>query len=122
MRITIINNDKKDRSLVREELEKFVTQLADGTYQKNFASDYKKEVCFAAEWCKSGGEEKTTAINSYCSRSTTCATSRPSPSTKSWRHSNPTPCSASWVTTATRSTSSVPTTSLILTPRPPIPF
>ena len=63
MRITIINNDKKDRSLVREELEKFVTQLADGTYQKNFASDYKKEVCFAAEWCKSGGEEKATAIN-----------------------------------------------------------
>ncbi len=63
MRITIINNDKKDRSLVRVELEKFVTQLADGTYQKNFASDYKKEVCFSAEWHKAGGEEKTTVIN-----------------------------------------------------------
>ena len=48
MKITIINNEKKEKRYSREELSDFVTQLKDGTYRHHYVRDYNKEVCFAA--------------------------------------------------------------------------
>ena len=55
MRITIINNEKNEKRYTREELDEFVAQLSDGTFRQQYACDYVKDVCFAAEWQKQNG-------------------------------------------------------------------
>ena len=55
MRITIINNEKNEKRYTREELDEFVAQLSDGTFRQQYACDYTKDVCFAAEWQKQNG-------------------------------------------------------------------
>ena len=55
MRITIINNEKNEKRYTREELNEFVAQLSDGTFRQQYACDYTKDVCFAAEWQKQNG-------------------------------------------------------------------
>ena len=55
MRITIINNEKNEKRYTREELDEFVAQLSDGTFRQQYACDYTKDVCFAAEWHKQNG-------------------------------------------------------------------
>ena len=55
MRITIINNEKNEKRYTREELDEFVAQLSDGTFRQQYACDYAKDVCFAAEWQKQNG-------------------------------------------------------------------
>ena len=64
MKITIINTERNEKRYTREELEAFVAQLSDGTYRQQYVRDYTKEVCFAAEWMKQGGELKTKSLNS----------------------------------------------------------
>ena len=56
MRITIINNERNEKRYTREELDDFVAQLKDGTFRQQYACDYMKDVCFAAEWQKQNGE------------------------------------------------------------------
>ena len=63
MKITIINNEKKEKRYSREELSDFVTQLKDGTYRHHYVRDYNKEVCFAAEWMKHSQELKAKSLN-----------------------------------------------------------
>jgi hypothetical protein len=47
------------------ELNEFVAQLKNGTYRDEHSTrDSRKEVCFAAEWIKSGGELKVRVTNS----------------------------------------------------------
>ena len=55
MRITIINNERNEKRYTREELDEFVAQLSDGTFRQQYACDYTKDVCFAAEWQKQNG-------------------------------------------------------------------
>jgi len=54
MKITIINTERNEKRYTREELDSFVTQLQDGTFRHHYICDFKKEVCFAAEWVKTG--------------------------------------------------------------------
>ena len=63
MKITIINTEKSEKRYAREELDAFVYQLHDGTYRQHYIRDFKKEVCFAAEWVKVNGEMKAKALN-----------------------------------------------------------
>ena len=56
MKITIINNERKEKRYTREELDEFVAQLKDGAFRHHYVRDYNKEVCFAAEWMKQSGE------------------------------------------------------------------
>ena len=56
MNITIVNNQSKVTRYTRVSIEQFVGMVADNESRHNFAEDYKKEVCFAAEWQKRGGE------------------------------------------------------------------
>lgn len=58
MKITIINTNKKEKSFTREEFDEFVANLRNGTYRQQYVRDFKKEVCFAAEWVKQNGELK----------------------------------------------------------------
>ena len=64
MKITIINSERNEKRYTREELEEFVAQLRDGTYRQQYARDFNKEVCFAAEWVKLNGELKAKSYNS----------------------------------------------------------
>ena len=63
MKITIINNDKNEKTYSREELEEFVVQLKDGTFRQHYVRDFKKEVCFAGEWVKANGKLILKGIN-----------------------------------------------------------
>ena len=63
MQITIINKERNEKRYTREELDEFVAQLKDGTYRHHYVRDYKKEVCFAAEWMKQSGELKVKSLN-----------------------------------------------------------
>ena len=63
MKVTIINNERNEKRYMREELDEFVVQLKDGTFCQHDVRDYNKEVCFAAEWMKQGGELKSKSIN-----------------------------------------------------------
>ena len=63
MRITIINNERNEKRYTREELDDFVAQLKDGTFRQSYASDYMKDVCFAAEWQKTNGELTAKSTN-----------------------------------------------------------
>ena len=63
MKITIINSESKEKRYTREELEEFVAQLQDGTFRQQYAHDYHKEVCFAAEWVKQNGVLKAKSQN-----------------------------------------------------------
>lgn len=63
MKITIINSEKKETSYSRVELDEFIVKLKDGTYQHHYVRDYRKEVCFAAQWHKQNGELKVKSIN-----------------------------------------------------------
>ena len=63
MRITIINTNKKEKSFTREEFDEFVANLRNGTYRQQYVRDFKKEVCFAAEWVKQNGELKVKSYN-----------------------------------------------------------
>ena len=63
MRITIINNEKHAKRYAREELEAFIGQLKDGTFRQEYVRDYRKQVCFAAEWQKMNGVTKASATN-----------------------------------------------------------
>ncbi|MCR5643693.1 MAG: DUF5906 domain-containing protein [Prevotella sp.] len=63
MKITIINSESKEKRYTREELEVFVAQLQDGTFRQQYVRDYHKEVCFAAEWIKQNGVQKTKSVN-----------------------------------------------------------
>ena len=58
MKITIINSERNEKRYTRVKLEDFVTQLRDGTYSQHYVRDFKKDVCFAAEWVKVNGELK----------------------------------------------------------------
>ena len=63
MKITIINTEKSEKRYAREELDTFVSQLKDGTYCQQYIRDFKKDVCFAAEWVKTNGELKAKSFN-----------------------------------------------------------
>ena len=63
MKITIVNNEKKEKRYTRVELDELVTQLADGTFLHQSAHDFSKEVCFAAELVKQNGEVKAKILN-----------------------------------------------------------
>ena len=63
MKITIINNDKVEKRYTREELDEFVAQLGDGAFRQSDVRDFKKEVCFAAEWGKVNGEVVAKGLN-----------------------------------------------------------
>ncbi len=63
MKITIINTEKSEKRYAREELDAFVSQLKDGTYCQQYIRDFKKDVCFAAEWVKTNGELKAKSFN-----------------------------------------------------------
>ena len=63
MKITIINSERTEKRYTREELSEFVAQLKDGTFRHHYVRDYNKEVCFAAEWMKQGGELKAKDFN-----------------------------------------------------------
>ena len=56
MKITIINNERNEKRYTREELDDFVAHLQNGTFRQQYACDYMKDVCFAAEWQKQNGE------------------------------------------------------------------
>ena len=64
MKITIINSERNEKRYTRVELDEFVAQLKDGTYRQQYAHDYTKEVCFAAEWVKQNGELRAKSHNS----------------------------------------------------------
>ena len=63
MKITIINAERNEKRYTREELDDFVAQLRDGTYRQHYVRDFKKDVCFAAEWVKQNGELKAKNYN-----------------------------------------------------------
>ncbi len=63
MKITIINNEKKEKRYARVELDEFVAQLADKTFLHQSTHDFCKEACFAAEWVKQNGEVKVKSLN-----------------------------------------------------------
>ena len=63
MKITIINNEKKEKRYTREELNEFVVQLQDGVFRQQYICDCHKEVCFAAEWLRKKGELKAKSHN-----------------------------------------------------------
>ncbi len=63
MKISIINYERNEKRYTREELDEFVAQLKDGSFRQQYASDYNKEVCFAAEWVKQNGELKAKSLN-----------------------------------------------------------
>ena len=63
MKATIINPVKEDKKFVRIELSEFVDQLRNGTYSHQYLHDFKKEVCFAAEWAKTNGQPQMKTIN-----------------------------------------------------------
>jgi hypothetical protein len=63
MKITIINAERNKKRYTREELDDFVTQLRDGTFRQYYVRDFKKDVCFAAEWVKQNGELKAKNYN-----------------------------------------------------------
>ena len=63
MKITIINAERNEKRYTREELDDFVAQLHDGTYRQHYVRDFKKDVCFAAEWVKQNGELKAKNYN-----------------------------------------------------------
>lgn len=56
MKITIINSERNEKRYTRVKLDDFVAQLRDGTYSQHYVRDFKKDVCFAAEWVKTNGE------------------------------------------------------------------
>ena len=58
MKITIINSERNEKHYTRVELDEFVEQLCNGTYRQQDVRDFKKNVCFAAEWVKQNGETK----------------------------------------------------------------
>ena len=62
MKITIINAKRSIMRYTRMELDKFVTQLKDGTFRQH-DTRAQKEVCFAAGWQKHNGELNTTHFN-----------------------------------------------------------
>ena len=64
MKISLINNEREEKRYSRVELDEFVNQLRDGTYRQHYVRDYKKEVCFAAEWQKQNGSLKAKSLNS----------------------------------------------------------
>jgi len=45
MKITIINSERYEKRYTRVELEEFVAQLRDGTYRRQYISDFNKDVC-----------------------------------------------------------------------------
>ena len=55
MKITIINSERNEKRYTRVKLGDFVAQLRDGTYSQHYVRDFKKDVCFAAEWVKVNG-------------------------------------------------------------------
>ena len=63
MKVTIINEVRKEKRYSRIELKKFINQLSDGTYRKNDIRQFKKEVCFSAEWVMSDDKLKANALN-----------------------------------------------------------
>ena len=63
MNVTIINSERKEKTYTRVELDVFVARLKDGTYRQQYVHDFKKEVCFAAEWQKINSELKPRVIN-----------------------------------------------------------
>ena len=63
MKITIINTERNEKRYSREELDKLVAQLADGTFLHENTHDFCKEACFAAEWVKKKGEVKAKSLN-----------------------------------------------------------
>ena len=63
MKITIINAERNEKRYTREELDDFVAQLRDGTFRQYNVRDFKKDVCFAAEWVKQNGELKAKNYN-----------------------------------------------------------
>jgi len=63
MKVTIINNEKQDKRYTRKELDDFVALLQDGTFRRQYVSDFKKEVCFAAEWVKTDGIPAAQTLN-----------------------------------------------------------
>ena len=63
MKITITNNERREKSYSRIELDDFVAALQDGTYRERYAHDYNRQVCFAAEWVKQNGELKAKTVN-----------------------------------------------------------
>ena len=82
MKITIINTEKSEKRYAREELDAFVSQLKDGTYCQQYIRDFKKDVCFAAEWVKTNGELKAKSFNPLVRRP---FAPYPMPSPYSWR-------------------------------------
>ena len=63
MKVTIINHVRDEKRYSRIELNEFINQLCDGTYRQHYIRDFKKEVCFGAEWTKTGGEPKANILN-----------------------------------------------------------
>ena len=63
MKITIINSERNEKRYTRVKLDDFVAQLRDGTYSQHYVRDFKKDVCFAAEWVKVNGELKAMNYN-----------------------------------------------------------
>ena len=63
MKITIINSERNEKRYTRVKLDDFVVQLRDGTYSQHYVRDFKKDVCFAAEWVKVNGELKAMNYN-----------------------------------------------------------
>jgi len=63
MKITVINSEKKEKSYTRIELDQFVAQLKGGAYRQHYVHEFKKDVCFAAEWLKTNGELKAKVLN-----------------------------------------------------------
>ena len=63
MNITVINTIRNEKRYTHVELDDFVRQLKDGTYRQQYVSDFRKEVCFAAEWQKQNGEVKAKSLN-----------------------------------------------------------
>ena len=56
MKITIINSERNEKRYVRVSMNDFMAQLRDGTYRQHYVHEFKKDVCFAAEWVKTNGE------------------------------------------------------------------
>ena len=63
MKVTIINHVREEKRYSRIGLNEFINQLRDGTFRQHYVRDYKKDVCFAAEWVKNNGELKAATLN-----------------------------------------------------------
>ena len=63
MKITVINNERNNKTYTHVELDEFVCRLKDGAYRQKYVKDYEKDVCFAAHWLKWQGEVRVKEIN-----------------------------------------------------------